>query len=247
MKRFEVKHNDTIQVFRLDKTSNKKISQPGNKIVQTYTYSKKQYDYVKKCLENNEKPNFNKFFLLADTNCLDCIFSKLQKGGCYTHKVMQYSGFISQLKSIVNKYGNFDNLPTYESLKLPAGSFYKFFENKFIRFGTYGEPVLIPLNIVQYITKIAKNWTGYSHQWRNKKYIDYNQYFMASTHNIEQSLQAEKLGYRSFMVVNNKPQFTNLVNCPASKENNFKSNCEHCGLCSGISGKGKKSVYIFEH
>ena len=95
--------------------------------------------------------------------------------------------------------------------------------------------------------EISKNWSGYTHQWNNVNYMRYNAFFMASTHNIAQSQKAENIGFRSFQVVNSKPQFTNLVNCPASKESNFISNCSKCGLCSGITGKGKKSIYIFKH
>jgi hypothetical protein len=40
------KLNDTVQVFRLGKTSNKKIASPNEKIVQSYSFSKAQYNYV---------------------------------------------------------------------------------------------------------------------------------------------------------------------------------------------------------
>jgi hypothetical protein len=73
---------------------------------------------------------------------------------------------------------------------------------------------------------------------------------MASTHNLIEASQASKLGYRSFMAVNElkgKNIFVDLVNCPASKEAGFKADCIKCGLCSGTKGKGKKSVQILNH
>lgn len=237
-----IRHNNTVQIFSLSTTANKKIvGSDKTKIVQTYTYSRKQFEYV----ANNKKVDFKTFFKLADTNCLNCPFSMLLKGGCYTHKFNQYTGFLSQLRSIAKVYKNYNKIPIYhDNIEYEITTLCK---NRFIRFGTYGEPVLIPYNLVWYMTKIAKNWTGYTHQWMNKKYDHYNAFFMASTHNINESIKAENLGFRSFQVVNNKPQFTNLVNCPASKESNYISNCEKCGLCSGITGKGKKSIYIFKH
>jgi hypothetical protein len=243
-KRIVVRHNNTVQIFTLGKTTNKKIALPDEKIVQTYTYSKSQYEYVL----NNEKVDFKTFFKLADTNCLDCIFSMLQNSGCYTHKFNQYTGFLSQLRSIGKIYGNYDNLPIYnDNIEYDITTLCK---DRFIRFGTYGEPCLIPYNLVWYMTQISKTWTGYSHQWMKKEFNQYSKFFMASTHNIQQSIKAETMPYnswRSFQVVNNKPQFTSLVNCPASKEAGFISNCAKCGLCSGTTGKGNKSIYIFKH
>lgn len=246
MKRVVIKHSNTVQVFTLGKTSNKKIASSNKEmIVQSYTYSKAQYEYVSNNLEAGEKNDFKTFFKLADSNCLDCPFSSLQLSGCYTHKMNQYSGFISQLRSIVKQYGNYDKLPVYTvETEIMLGAISK---NKYVRFGTYGEPVLIPIHIVELITKVSSNWTGYSHQWNKPAYKAYNKYFMASTHTMDESLKAEALNFRSFMAAKNVPQFSNIVNCPASEESGKKSNCHKCGLCSGISGKGSKSVYILEH
>ena len=246
--RIVIRHKETVQVFTLGKTSNKKIALPGEQIVQTYTYSKQQYEYIL----NTPKPNFKTFFKLADTNCLDCVFSTVNnnKGGCYTHKFMQYTGFLSQLRSIAKVHKSFESIPIYNDPYLGVFNIESDITNlckdKFIRFGTYGEPSLIPLKLIERICIHAKNWSGYNHQW-HKIDEDYGNYLMASTHNIAQSLQATRKGYLCFQVVTNKPQFTDLINCPASKESNFKSNCSKCGLCSGNFGKGNKSIYIFKH
>jgi hypothetical protein len=49
------------------------------------------------------------------------------------------------------------------------------------------------------------------------------------------------------MAVSEKVDIDNFTPCPAAKETGKKSSCEKCGLCSGTSGKGKKSVQILEH
>ena len=87
---------DNIFVIRKGKTSNKKITK-GDALVQTYTFSRKQWE-----LANTQKGfGMKKFFALDSTNCLDCPFSGNQgKGGCYTHKFNQYVGFLSMLRSI---------------------------------------------------------------------------------------------------------------------------------------------------
>lgn len=57
--RITFKKDNTIQVFRLGKTANKKISNGNEKIVQTYTFSTDQFEYVL----NNKKCDFKHFSL----------------------------------------------------------------------------------------------------------------------------------------------------------------------------------------
>jgi hypothetical protein len=118
----------------------------------------------------------------------------------------------------------------------------KMSKDRYIRFGTYGEPTLLPLEMVSNMVNLSKSHTGYTHQWAKRP--EYSQFFMASTHSIGQSEMAKKLGYRSFMAV--KESIANAVQCPASKEMGYKSTCEKCGLCSGMR-KGKTNIQILEH
>lgn len=242
--RITYKSNDTVQVFRLGKTTNKKISDGKSKMVQSYTFSKEQFDYINNCLENSVKPVFKTFFSLDSKNCFDCPFSiNTGGGGCYTHKVMQYSGFVSMLKSIVNEFGNYDNLPNYSTDIV--NSIVKMSKDKYVRFGTYGEPSLHPLELVSSVSAVSSTWTGYTHQYFRKP--EYGAYFMASTHNKAQANKAsEKFGYRSFIAVKDNNKGLGVI-CPASNESGKKSNCADCGLCSGVKGKGKKDVVILEH
>lgn len=236
--------NNTIQVFRLGKTTNKKISN-NDKIVQTYTFSVDQFNYIKNCIDNNKKPIFKKFFALDAKNCFDCPFSvNSNKGGkCYTHKVMQYSGFVSMLKSIVNEFSTLDKISTYnQSHTIELLNMAK---NRYIRFGTYGEPTMHPLELVSSMVEVSKSWTGYTHQYMRKP--QYNKFFMASTHNqLQANNTKNKFGFRSFIAVKSIGESIGVI-CPASKEAGYKSNCSSCGLCSGIIGKGKKDVVILEH
>lgn len=242
--------NNTIQVFRLGKTTNKKISNGKEKIVQSYTFSIDQYNYIKNVVEAGTKPVFKEFFSLDAKNCFDCPFSvnANQGGKCYTHKVMQYSGFVSMLKSIVKEFGDAANIPSYVDgtqknlINLALGVMAK---DRYVRFGTYGEPSMHPIEIVEMMSSISKSYTGYTHQYFRKP--EYAAFFMASTHNELQAKTAkDKFGFRSFIAVKDNSDVSAII-CPASNEGGFKSTCAACGLCSGTKGKGIKNVVILEH
>ena len=242
--RVTFKLDNTIQVFRLGKTTNKKITN-GDKLVQTYTFSADQFNYIKNGIDLNKKPIFKEFFALDAQNCFDCPFSvnANQGGKCYTHKVMQYSGFVSMLKSIVKEFENgLDSIPTFSEV---TEKIIKMSTNRYVRFGTYGEPSMHPIELVTSMANVAKSWTGYTHQYMRKP--QYNKFFMASTHNqLQANTARDKFGYRSFIAVKDNSSITGII-CPASNEAGFKSNCADCGLCSGMVGKGKKDVVILEH
>jgi hypothetical protein len=235
--RVTFKEKDVIIVITSGKTRNKKIAPENVDIIQTYTYSREQF------FEAQNKTTMQDFFALDSKNCMDCPFAvsngaKLQD--CYTHKLNQYMGFLSQLRSIKKEFGDWDNIPPLNwrhKEQIVAMSF-----NKYIRFGTYGEPSLIPMNVLSAMVWVAKSWTGYTHQWRKKP--EYAAYLMASNHSIQDEVDAKEQGWRSFVA---STETNKLTSCPASKEMNFKSNCAKCGLCSGLEGKGNKSVSIQLH
>jgi len=242
---------ENIVVLRHGKTSNKKIAQANENIVQTYTFSQAQYEYIYQCEKDSVKPIFSTFFSLDTANCGDCpfaankAFNVTKIGKCYTHKVMQYSGFISMLKSINKQFDTFADIPTYEQAKSDIAMYaVTKCMDKYVRFGTYGEPTVIPIDVIAVMADCAKSYTGYTHQWIKNK--DYSQFFMASVHNESGATMALKFGYRSF-IASKEDKVPAAVICPASKEAGFKSTCALCGLCSGTAGKGKKDVVIIEH
>ena len=238
-KRITFRQNDVIIVFTLGITSNKKIAEKNQKIVQTYSYSRGQFEEAMKA-----KTTMKDFFNQDKKVCFDCPFS-VSNGAkltaCYTHKMMQYSGFISQLRSIGKEFNSFDNIPNLD--ENISSSIIQLSTNRYVRFGSYGEPSLIPFDLVKAIAAKAQNWTGYTHQYMRKP--EYSAFFMASTHNLPQQEAAAKIGFRSFVA--SPVALPSLVSCPASNEMGFISNCAKCGLCSGSQGKGSKSIIILEH
>ncbi len=228
--------SDVVQVFRLGNTSNDKIeADKKRKIVQTYTFSRKQFELI----AEGKNEGMKHFFSNADSNCLDCPFNEF--GKCYTHKFNQYVGFVSMLKSIASDFGSFDNIPVID--RGIHRQIVKMSEGTYVRFGTYGEPSLHPLQLIKDMIHVAINHTGYTHQWSKKPEL--GSMFMASTHTADEEKVARDNGFRSFIATSEPIE--GAVNCPASKEAGYKSHCSKCGLCSGVDGKGNKSVYILLH
>lgn len=232
------KLNNTLCIVRYGKTSNDKIT-GSEKAVETYHFSKGQFDYI----SQSKTFNFKTFFSFDRDVCLDCPLSQnmgAKMSACYTHKGHQPMGFRSMLLSIIKRF-EWDNIPQLnaeterEILRFAAG--------RYVRFGTYGEPSLLPIELTRTICAVAKNWTGYTHQ-HNKK-PEFSPFFMASTHNEAEEQSARLNGWRSFVA--SPKHIEGLIKCPASKEMNYKSNCNKCGLCSGTQGKGNKSIVILQH
>ena len=225
--------NQALIVFRFDRSNNAKISAGTEKIVQVYAFDLAQKNYVDQCDQAGVKVSPQKFFSLANSNCFDCPFRPYLR--CYTHKFNEYIGMLSMLRSI-------EDIKPLDTIRDQILAWSK---NRYIRFGQYGEPTLVPVDLVYEMVSVAKNWTGYTHQWRKKP--EFAPYFMASTHSLAQSLRAELMGFRSFVAVSVKIEDKGYIQCPAAKESGKKATCEKCGLCSGSKGKGKKSIQILNH
>ena len=113
---------------------------------------------------------------------------------------------------------------------------------KAVRFGAYGEPVLLPLGLVALITKHARAYTGYTHQWHKPEYQDYKQYFMASCESAYEVLNAHYTGWRSFRVAKTEEadimDTSTEITCPNLTHG---VQCRDCTLCDG-AGVGKSIV-----
>lgn len=249
--RFEFKINDTLHVFTIGKSTNAKIAPIGKKVMQSFVFSKSQFEMQKIHVATGIKQGkMKEFFMFADTNCLDCPYSTINGiGGCYTHAYEQYSGFISSLKSIARKFScDWNNIPNY-NLDI-ANDIIKSLEkttDNFVRFGSYGEPVLHPFELVSSLANKANNFTGYTHQWNKDGIEKFSAYFMASVHNPIEAIQALSKGFRSFISSVDENDRKGYISCNASKEKDFKTNCSVCGLCNGMSAKTDRSVVINEH
>lgn len=129
----------------------------------------------------------------------------------------------------------------------------KMLKNQKVRLGAYGEPSLIPIEILDKILVNCQS-TGYTHQWKNCN-ERYSKYLMASCDNPIDVIQATAKGYRTFYVQNIKDFDSILRNvdgiklaiCPASKEMGKKVQCVNCMICSGTRSDFKSNVTIMMH
>jgi len=130
----------------------------------------------------------------------------------------------------------------------------QFIAGRKIRFGTYGEPVLIPIDIVRHLVGKCGGWTGYTHQWANLAFSEYKQYFMASVHQLTGPWSyehAKSLGWRTFRTKREGKPAANEILCPASEQAGKRLSCNECNLCDGAgtrkAGLELVDVYIPGH
>ena len=131
------------------------------------------------------------------------------------------------------------------------------FRDRYLRIGSYGDPAAIPFKVWDKLCSVSKGSCGYSHQWRTcdqrLKTI-----CMASVDSIvgytKEYEKAKSMGWRTFRVfaddngisINDVKISTEFI-CPASEEAGVKTDCEHCGACSGLSSRTPKDVLINFH
>lgn len=180
-----------------------------------------------------------KISTLSDTKvCFDCDHGKSKKATCYVRKGQSEMGLSSKVRSL-RKIG-LENIPEL-SPELEA-DLLEAIEGRGVRFGSYGEPVLLGHELVDKISKRAKFWTGYTHQWHKNSWA--KDYFMASVETTLVDKAAKNMGWRTFFVGDSVG--SENVTCPASKEAGNKATCETCKLCMGTQSKAK-SVKILKH
>lgn len=246
---FTTNNNEIVNVIELKLSENSKIGQ--GLVIQTYHFSMQQ---VK---DNN--------FELDANNCLDCPLSRSNGyllGKCYTHKGLQLMGLKSKLRKLhkmykVSNLEQFNKIDFNEWKKRISIQLLKNAKKnkdtfiKLARFGAYGEPIFLGEYVINEISKLAKNITGYTHQYNKDKYNWANKFFMASTHNKKDIAIATNRNFRQFNVLLKTDKVENSVNCPSSKEfeqlRNKKIACVDCSLCSGNFKSIKKNVHILAH
>jgi hypothetical protein len=170
--------------------------------------------------------------------CFDCPHSQDLNASCYVRKGQSAMGLASKVRSLRKK--GLDNIPEL-SPELEA-DLLEAISGKGIRFGSYGEPILLGEALISKIAGKAKFWTGYTHQWHKNNWA--KDYFMASVETNLVDKAAKNMGWRTFFVGDSIG--SENVTCPASKEAGNKATCEQCKLCMGTQSKAK-SVKILKH
>ncbi len=128
------------------------------------------------------------------------------------------------------------------------------FRNRYFRIGSYGDPAAVPYEVWERICGAAAGFTGYTHQWDNKK-IDprLKNICMASVDSIvgymKEYHKARALGWRTFRIRENLDNtlMDNEFVCPASKEAGQLTTCQKCNACCGLNRANTTNPVIIHH
>ena len=121
---------------------------------------------------------------------------------------------------------------------------------KGVRFGAYGDPVLIPISMVERLVAVAQqNYTGFTEQWMKPEYQAYRPYFMASVHQREDIPRAEALGWRHYRVGLDGP-VSGEVLCPhQNSQLPVLVQCNACQACNGanrhVGARQRHSIFAY--
>jgi hypothetical protein len=163
--------------------------------------------------------------------CFDCIHKPTNKGSCYV--VLAHSP--NQIYKAYQRgnYAPFDKAELIHKLRYTH-----------VRFGSYGEPTLLPLQLMAIISTACIGYTGYTHLWRSLDLQPYSQYLMASVNSQEDAESAMNLGWRYYRVLKtdevHDPE--KEVQCPNYTHG---TPCLQCLLCNGAA-KGK-NIFTYVH
>jgi hypothetical protein len=131
--------------------------------------------------------------------------------------------------------------------RFDAKAHLELFRGRMIRLGAYGDPAALPMRAVSAVLRVARGWTGYTHQWRERRFARWSRYVMASCESAADAELAQARGWRSFRVraADSAVLVTEIV-CPASEEAGKRLTCDRCGACDGRRNS-KRSVVIIGH
>lgn len=164
--------------------------------------------------------------------CGDCPLRPANGGGCYVQTNRAPAGVWRAYQA-----GHYARLESTEV-----------FRGQAVRFGAYGDPSKLPLQLVRDIAAVASKWTGYTHQWRNPLLQGFKPYLMASADSPADQIDAAAAGWRTFRVAPKGLtwKMVDEISCPASKEAGNKTQCIRCGLCNGAQ-KAVRNIVIQQH
>jgi hypothetical protein len=171
--------------------------------------------------------------------CFDCKHGQGDEATCYVRDKFKSRGLKAKIRGLRDR--GLDSIPeldqSIEDTLLEQIELW----GKGVRFGSYGEPILLGEDLVEKISKRTKFWTGYTHQWHKNPWA--KKYFMASVDYGIVDKSARAMGWRTFFVNGSDGDH---VTCPASKEAGYKTTCDKCKLCMGTTSRAK-SVKINIH
>ena len=106
--------------------------------------------------------------------------------------------------------------------------------NKGVRLGAYGDPAMLPIEALDELVSASAFYTGYTHQWHNKRLTHALKYCNASVDSSAEYYKALKAGILgTFRVVQNETELLpNEIECLADSKG---ITCAECRKCDGNS------------
>jgi hypothetical protein len=168
--------------------------------------------------------------------CGDCVHRPIDSGGqgtCYV-TVWQAPRAIYQ----AYRAGRYVRWAPSVAARMLAG--------RVIRWGAYGDPAALPVDLLRRLSAAAAGHTGYTHQWR--RFPSLRSLLMASTDSDHECRQASARGWRFFSVGAGADSGGRVISCPASAESGKRTTCAQCRLCDGArEGDRRASITIQPH
>lgn len=187
----------------------------------------------------------------SQTVCRGCEYA--DGNGCYVVPMQLGSIYRSAFRN-----GNYYRCQSWEEFAhhvVECASF-----TKYLRFGNFGNPTMIPASVVEAICNAIKDkntklraindsdirWTGYFRDWKVSKNVQYGYHnnFMYSVMSGEELLEVGKVGGRAFWSVPSDAVMKarafaaknnmKLIICP---EQTHGVQCRDCGLCMGAKSR----------
>ena len=174
--------------------------------------------------------------------CGSCI----HRGKVINGKNVGRTCYVTLFQAPLNIYKSFHR-GIYSAVTLNEGQ--KLLAGRMVRAGAYGDPAAIPIDVWTALLALVTALTGYSHQWRTAS-PSFARYVMASCDTVQDAIDAQALGYRTFRVTaldSRQDKQAREVICPASKEAGHKTSCASCLACGGKSAKARANIVIQVH
>ena len=118
------------------------------------------------------------------------------------------------------------------------------FAGRAVRLGAYGDPAMVPYDVLAESVADASLWTGYTHQWRTTD-PRWAGLIMASCDSPSDLTLARAQGWRGFVVMPigvERPAGT--VECANTRDKN-PLQCLDCGMCAGTRlGAASRAVSV---
>ena len=182
--------------------------------------------------------------------CGRCLHRPLRAGSCYV--------ILHQAPTVVWHHLQAGRYPYAEPQELPALA--RRAGVRSVRLGAYGDPMALPLEVVEGVARAFMGHTGYTHQWMQataNEVASWQRLCMASVDSPVGFARAQAAGWRTFRVrTADQPAFPDEALCPASAEaatcdeDGFpnRTTCTECMRCGGVDAcEPKKNPVIIVH